>query len=698
MPSPTKTAGVLGWLVVGIALAWNKWAVERLVATDEHIESLKSLAVIVGGQLVCLAVGWVLLRRGWPRSWPDVLRRLATAIGLVILAIGVMGSLRALGIVDPHRERRAVIVEVTAAEELVIVLTPQLDRLRESLRNLRFPDERSIGLFTDPVLVRDVGPLPAMSDASAGAGILIQDASEVIAGDPAWVSLDSLVLFGSLLDSVHYVDHIDFGVVEGRFSDPTHVAFEMRLELALSARMVDGSWRGYTVGQTMVWSREESAAPVAEAESWRIASWRMDSIDLKRSPRRLFAEVLDGAVPDPLLRQELRRSRNEELAGDFLRDSDAVRAAYPFYNPIAIDTHPGVSVVDFDRDGWDDLYVTGRWGTNIMLHNQGDGTFEDVATDLGLDIEDHTASVVFADFDNDGDIDAFLGRTMAPSLYMVNEKGRFVDRTEALVEGPAPCLVTSASAADVDGDGLLDLYLSTYAASLHFAFMADLTEGRFDTCLPLEDREGWMQEVASDEQHFVLNHHGPPNRYLHNIGGGRFEVVRDSVLAQYRHTLQATWADYDNDGDPDLYLANDFAPNNLLRNDGAAGFVDVTDETGTADLGFGMGASWGDFDDDGLLDLYVTNMYSKAGRRITAQLTDLDPRLGAMSRGNTLFHNRGSHFEKISGDEPGQLTVEAAGWSWSGQWVDFDNDTDLDLVALSGYYTAPDSWALPVDL
>lgn len=148
----------------------------------------------------------------------------------------------------------------------------------------------------------------------------------------------------------------------------------------------------------------------------------------------------------------------------------------------------------------------------------------------------------------------------------------------------------------------------------------------------------------------------------------------------------------------DVYVANDFAPNNLFRNDGVDGFTEVTEETGTADLGFGMGASWGDFDEDGLQDLYVTNMYSKAGRRITAQLNDVDASFEEMAHGNTLFRNDPSGFERVSSLERPGLLVEAAGWGWGSQFVDLDNDSDLDIYALSGYYTAPSQVALPFDI
>ena len=112
-------------------------------------------------------------------------------------------------------------------------------------------------------------------------------------------------------------------------------------------------------------------------------------------------------------------------------------------------------------------------------------------------------------------------------------------------------------------------------------------------------------------------------------------------------------------------MANDWADDNLFRNDGPKGFVDVTQETGTNLFGFAMGATWGDYDNDGLQDLYVSNMYSKAGRRITARIADLNPDYVRSVEGNYLYRQIDGQFELVSGLEPPALTVADAGWSSS---------------------------------
>jgi hypothetical protein len=198
----------------------------------------------------------------------------------------------------------------------------------------------------------------------------------------------------------------------------------------------------------------------------------------------------------------------------------------------------------------------------------------------------------------------------------------------------------------------------------------------------------------------LLNQIGPPNILYVNRGKGRFEIAEESSqLGIWRNSLQATWADYDEDGDPDVFIANDWAPDNLFRNDGESGFTDVTKEAGITEFGFAMGATWGDYDNDGLQDLYVSNMYSKAGDRITNRVPGIAEIYKQSAAGNYLYRQRADHrFEVVSGNKPPALAVTKAGWSWGGQFADFDNDGFLDLYVLSGYFTAPKAVSSELDL
>ena len=201
--------------------------------------------------------------------------------------------------------------------------------------------------------------------------------------------------------------------------------------------------------------------------------------------------------------------------------------------------------MDIDGDGYDDLYIAGRQGQNMLLHNGGDGTFAERAAQYGLDVEHHTAAALFADFDNDGDPDVFLGRTLAPSLYMVNEDGHFVTRD--LGDGVLPLLVASISAADYNGDGLLDVYFSTYAARMLLKAVATASQGVLLADFLPADHARTLYDLSRDRiGHLIYDAPGPPNVLLRNLGDGRFAAT----AAVWRNTLQATWADYDRDGDP----------------------------------------------------------------------------------------------------------------------------------------------------
>jgi len=338
---------------------------------------------------------------------------------------------------------------------------------------------------------------------------------------------------------------------------------------------------------------------------------------------------------------------------------------------------------------------------NQFLRGHADGTYEDMTDELGL-AYDESAAALFVDLDNDGTDELFLGRNYARSLLLVQEGGRFVDRSAERVDGELPMLVSAAAAADYDNDGLLDLYVSVYGFS-PLGYERQFAELRSEPYLlsrylPLADAEHLDGLIRQPSNNWTIEAAGPPNVLLRNLGDGRLAPVDDPVARVFRNSFHSTWADFDQDGDPDLYVANDFAPNNMLRNDGPAGFVDITEETGTTDVGFGMGVTWGDYDNDGWQDLYVTNMYSKAGKRVATQFDSIDPRLKQMHRGNSLFRNVAGDFEKVSGVEAPKLLVEAAGWSWGSQFVDVDNDGWLDLYALSGMITAPDEVGIPVDI
>ncbi len=681
----------LGWLAILTGLTLHKWALEPIVAPDEHLASGFFVALITLFQLCWIGLGVGLLWRRSALRLPIMATRAAGALMMALLLLGIYGNLRATNIVVPHREVRTAWQKVTTSEEMLLALTPELIRLRRGVEDLTLPDDRGRHLFSTRVNFRDLPSGPAEVRELTTVGVQIH---EWQTSDPERaIAVADLDLWRSLLDRVDYFEHADFKLVKGRFVDNGSDLFETEIHFSGLARTQEGPWESIDIDLVVRWQRQEPAV----GKPWRIVGWDTRRLTLHRARQRLFDELLDVAVADPETLERSRRSLHEERIRDFYRDPEGVLSSHPYFVPSSADFHPGLSVVDVDRDGFDDLYVMERWGPNLLLRNRGDGSFEDVAETLGLDIEDHTSSAIFADFDNDGDTDVVLGRTLARSRYLIQENGRFVDRSASHVEGPLPCLVSAVSAVDYDRDGLLDVYLSTYGAAMERYLDRDQDPGGvLEECLSDSDREAWRRQ-SEDQGHWAWNSFGPPNVMLKNRGQGRFEVVRLGPDI-YRNTFQSTWTDYDLDGDPDVYLANDFAPNNLLRNEGGGRFSDATEETGTADIGFGMGASWGDYDNDGRHDLYVSNMFSKAGRRITAGMPGLDSRAPEMSRGNSLLRNTTDGFRRLSGLTPESLQVEKAGWSWGGQLTDLDNDGFLDVYATSGFFTTPLPYREPGDL
>lgn len=573
---------------------------------------------------------------------------------------------------------------MTAREERLLDLTPSLHALARSITNLELPGDRARPLFGNSVDVVDIAEIGAPSPWLSGTSGTVREFSTA---PRAHVARQGLDLWAPAFTDVDRFDHASFRMVRGDFVAGRDDLYRADVKFEAKA-ILDDDRQAWLRGRIRVfWER-------ADDEIWRIVRWETGSLERIDTPGTFFREVLAGAVRGSETRARVRGSGHDEEVRRYLADPERKTRNY---FPPAMDRHPGVAVVDIDRDGRDDLYLIPHWGRNLLLRNRGDGTFEDIAHRIGLDLDDSSTAALFADFDNDGDPDAFIARTHEPSLYLQNENGRFVDASSE-VSGRLPSLTSSVSAADVDGDGLLDVYLSTYAARrLTQEFVLDKTgeapllQGFVSRTQSAKIRE----KLAGGAE--VFDFPGPPNVFLRNVGGGRFEVDSESPLSVLVNTYQATWSDFDGDDDPDVYLANDFSANHLFRNDGENGFVDVTAETGTADVGFGMGVTWGDVDGDAREDLYVSNMYSKAGSRIAAQLGEIDPRFAKMARGNTLFRNEeGVRFEDLS-TRPGERHAQKAGWSWGGQFADVDNDGRSDLHVLSGYYTAPREFELPVD-
>ena len=325
--------------------------------------------------------------------------------------------------------------------------------------------------------------------------------------------------------------------------------------------------------------------------------------------------------------------------------------------------HHGLAVGDVDGDGREDLYLAQGGGLpNKLMVQQADGTVRDTAAAAGVDYLDKTTGALLVDLDNDGDQDLVVAA--GPLIFHANDgQGRFPVATALQT-----FLAMSLAAADFDGDGDLDLYVTRYSSP---------------------------EETAPIPYHDADN--GLSNVLLRNDGEFRFKDVTAEVGLQEnnrRFSFAAAWEDYDEDGDPDLYVANDFGRNNLYRNDGGR-FRDVAAAAGVEDISAGMSVSWGDHDGDGDWDLYVGNMFSSAGNRIAYQRqfqTAADSSVRSLfqrhARGNSLFANSG---DGTFSDVSIAAGVNMARWAWASKFVDLDNDGREDLYAVNGYVSNDDS-------
>ena len=279
---------------------------------------------------------------------------------------------------------------------------------------------------------------------------------------------------------------------------------------------------------------------------------------------------------------------------------------------------------DYDNDGWLDLFIGNRGVRNSLFRNNRDGTFTKITTGpAATDVMD-THSAAWLDYNNDDLLDLMVIDLSGTGnrLYRNIGVGSFTRVAAGEVGSFVSDLANSVSIspADYDADGLLDLFVANGA-------------------------------LFANQKDFLY----------HNQGQGHFLRIEDSLLTTSElSTTQGTWTDYDDDGDPDLFVTHSQDHgNSLFQNDGNGQFTDVTQASGLLGFGDSVGSAWGDYDNDGDLDLFVTNL-----------------RLTGPNTRNFLYRNEGNGtFTKIT---EGPIATDT-GHFQSGAWIDYDNDGWLDL-------------------
>ncbi len=315
-----------------------------------------------------------------------------------------------------------------------------------------------------------------------------------------------------------------------------------------------------------------------------------------------------------------------------------------------------VSVADVNNDGWPDLYFTSsRFGaSNALYINQKDGTFRDAATEAGIGTlnragEGVSMGAVWGDYDNDGLEDLLVYKWGYPQLFHNLGHSHFEDVT---AQSGLRTWMNSNGAVwfDFDRDGLLDLYITGY-------FRSDIDFWHLTTTRIMQ--QSW--DFASN---------GGKNLLFKNLGNGHFKDVTDSLgVGSTRWTLAAAAADFNDDGWPDLYLANDYGPEELFLNHDGKRFE--LGRSGLADDSkSGMAVALGDVYNRGEHDVFVTNISEK----------------GFLFQGNNLRLNFLKELGKFN--EVATGVVADAGWAWGAQFGDLNNDGLLDLFVANGFISA----------
>jgi len=458
-----------------------------------------------------------------------------------------------------------------------------------------------------------------------------------------------------MIQSLQAVDHIHskFKIVRvnlGTKAPRTHIYVQLAGHNDTQQVSMNATWN-------VTWSQENSqVAPLLKEIN--LETYEQVTVT---TAQPLFADCTTAILEE-----------HESFQNQLLLGVDHWTGAIDMRLGIDVGGWQGVTVGDVNGDGLDDVYVCQSGGLpNRLFVQNPDGTVTDRSTQSGADWLARSQAALLLDLDNDGDQDLVVSTNEGILVHANDGNGKFEVKLAKLLPTGVPY---SLAAADYDQDSDLDIFVCCY-----------------------EMQGGQSREVFPRAVPYHDANNGNRNVLLRNEGDLRFrQVTRLVGLDEHnqRFSYAAAWEDYDNDGDPDLYVANDFGRNNFYQND-AAKFRDIAADAGVEDIGAGMSACWGDYDNDGQMDLYVANMFSSAGGRIAfqkqfhpdANTADLVG-LRRHARGNSLFRNLGNQrFEDVSVD----AGVVMGRWAWGSKFVDINLDGWQDLLVANGFITQEDT-------
>jgi tetratricopeptide (TPR) repeat protein len=465
---------------------------------------------------------------------------------------------------------------------------------------------------------------------------------------PALESESFLAELRSSLSDFSKLITAEFQVVSIRSeSEPALYITVIRFELVGTG---PASYREQRIGH---WELQWEMHPSTEI---RLRQWRVLDEERARVSVPVFQDITSHAF-----------AGNISYAAQLIPGIDHWRTVLDGASGIDIYGHNGVSVADIDGDGLDDVYICQPAGLpNRLFRNRGDGTFEDITDSAGVGILENTACALFADIENTGRQDLIVVRASGPLLFRNQGAGKFRLQPNAFqFATPPQGTFTGAAIADFDRDGWLDIYFCLYA------YYQGTDQYRYP--MPYYDAEN-----------------GPPNFLLRNNRDGTFRDVTQQSGLDKNNTRFSFCCSWGNDRDhlgPDLYVVNDFGRKNLYRNNGDGTFTDVARAAGVEDAGAGMSVSWLDFDNDGREDIYVADMWTAAGIRVSTQHNfhgNDSETVRALYRkhamGNCLFQNMGERFA----DDGAKSGTTMGRWSWSSDAWDFNHDGFPDLYVANG--------------
>ena len=355
-----------------------------------------------------------------------------------------------------------IIRALVSGEETYLKLMPKMRALSEGLRRLQLPAPGTENIFAPSVSIRDIGPsIPAAATVP-----ILENSQWPLANSPK--QEQGVALWRPLFEAIDHFEHAEVFIINGRHPGNDMFHYEANGGFDALAKMKSGEWRSFSAKMRLHWQRPKIDNDAAG--EWQITTWNTEEMSWSACPQTLFAESLDQAIRGGAQEAaKLRHSQHYQALLNYYREGMKT-LPHPYFSPISVNQKEGLAIADVNGDGFDDIYITVRLGKNMLLVNQKDGTFIEQAAEYKLDLPGHTTCALFAEFDNDGDLDVMLGRSLLKTTYLENRGGHYYQHP---IPSYMPMAVISMAAADFNGLGLRCKSFAGSVCSLHIQVKLD---------------------------------------------------------------------------------------------------------------------------------------------------------------------------------------------------------------------------------